>query len=82
LRGGQGSDPLLGERHLDVQARREGAHRIAESPDEVRHDEPFESPLLAENIGEQVRFCPHHSPFTELYALITLATPASTTARK
>ena len=29
-----------------------------------------------------VRFCPHHSPFTELYALITLATPASTTARK
>ena len=30
----------------------------------------------------RVRFCPHHSPSTELYALITAVTPASTTARK
>ena len=28
------------------------------------------------------RFCPHHSPLTELYALMTAATPASTTVRK
>ena len=47
--------PLLAERHLDVEARHHRTSRIAKSEDEVGGDEAVPAPLVAQDLGEQMR---------------------------
>lgn len=52
--------PLLPERHLQVLPRRHGCDRVAQTPDEICHHETLETPLLTQDLGQEVQVlaCP------------------------